>query len=222
VILVSARAEATLLPEILSRVFNHLLAYDSTWALVQCMLCCKAWSKQAQYVLYKDLILDGSVLPRLLSSPLSTEATVFVQTLSLRLDPPEEAAAPQAISQLLINLANGHFRRMTSLQSLSIYQLPSKLRNGFMLPVDGLAVVLNNLPKSCTALEIESRYLTKHSFDTEDCLRNPSSESNIYLRPCIQKVLPQLRHLRLRLNTPCPDFYSTPKRSSHVLGDHTF
>lgn len=212
-------------PDILLCIFDYLLACDSTWGLVQCAGCCKMWYRQAQYVLYRDVVLSGLALPRFISSPLSAEATASVRTLTIRLNPVEYT--PQAITPLLIELASGHLRNMTNLKSLSIYKLARSLRNGFNIPADGLAAMLDSLPESCTALEIESRHLIDRSASFDDYIQaHLGDTNNTHLCHHIRKILPQLRYLRLRVNTLCPDLFGTgfqydPKESSDVLTNVT-
>lgn len=92
---------------------------------------------------------------------------------------------------------------MTNLHSLSIYQIPGSARNNFAIPTSGLAPLLDSLPASCTALEIESIKLQEFSLDP-DATVPTSPEDQTHLYPHLRRVLPQLAYLRLRLGTLCP------------------
>ncbi|KAI1079763.1 hypothetical protein F5B20DRAFT_542345 [Whalleya microplaca] len=192
-----------LAPEILLAIFGQLLVERGPGSmLLSCMLTCKQWLPTAQDTLYRDVVLVASTLALFTSSATATAAKA-VRTLTLCLDP-AEMDRPSA-SRLLKDLAVGQVQYMKKLRSLSVYQIPSpRVRNGFMIPTDGLAAIVENLTESCTALEIESVYLREHSFEEEDYMRGPPGD-NAHLCPSIRKVLPRLEYLRLRLDTFCPD-----------------
>ncbi|RFU28320.1 hypothetical protein B7463_g7999, partial [Scytalidium lignicola] len=173
------------------------------------MLCCKGWFPLAQAVLYRDVILTASTLPPFVRrrSSISADANGAVRVLTLRLDPAK--LDQSTVSLLLKEFAIHHLKDMKKLISLSVYQIPSRSpRNDFAIPTNGLVHILENLSQSCTALELQSIKLSHRSPDQEDCVQD-GLEDQVHMCPYLREVLPQLRYLRLRLSTLCPDLCGT-------------
>lgn len=216
---------ARLSTELLSAVFDQVLqGTGSTSSLLDCMLCCRGWLPLAHRALYRDVVLNAQTLRKFVARE-APVITVVVHTLTVRLDP-TELDQPTAV-QLLEHLAVRHLKGMTQLGSLSIYQIPRlKVKNDFAIPTNGLAPVLENLPPSCTALEIDSVKMRRRSWDEED-YRRDGPEDKVHLCPYLRKVLPRLQYLRLRLNSLCPDLcgtgyrYDPSKPAGEVEDDYT-
>lgn len=195
--------------EILYGVFEHLLDGKSRLTLLNCALCCKAWYPLAQTVLYRYIVLTYLTLPLFIRrrSSISADANKSIRVLTLRLDPAK--LNQPTILLLLKDFAVYHLKDMNQLISLSIYQIPApNVCDGFAIPTNGLAYILENLPQSCIGLEIESIKFHRHRNDQESYMKD-NPEDEVHLCPYIREVLPQLQYFRLRLNTLCPDLFGT-------------
>ncbi|MCJ1330147.1 hypothetical protein MMC10_006829 [Thelotrema lepadinum] len=83
---------------------------------------------------------------------------------------------------------------MNRLTSLSITRTFDFEVAGFWINRENIIKIVDNLPKTCVSLEIDTR-------DNED----NRNFTHPHLCPSIRRILPRLQYLRLRLNNFCPD-----------------
>ncbi|KAI0540487.1 hypothetical protein GGR58DRAFT_499064 [Xylaria digitata] len=129
----------------ISQLSNELLLqifeYDLTTAtLVRCMLCCKRWKELVISVLYKHVtLISTEKLSRwIAATPPSLDSTI--KSLTLRLD----------LDKLAVRL-----QRMVTLRSVSIStSTPENLAYGLWIPDLSVAKILQNIPKTCSNLEL--------------------------------------------------------------------
>ncbi|KAI1294402.1 hypothetical protein F5Y03DRAFT_387672 [Xylaria venustula] len=196
-----------LVPDILLEIFN-LLALDSRKSnapLLSSILCCQKWRPLASSVLYRHVVLDQTRLEAFLMNRTKcklTSLTVKMDLLGVNPGDPSPAIA----------IANARKNCLQKLSSVIGELNPTTLSLSVDLPFPCTAVpmviaILNCLPESCTALEID----LKHSGSFVPHMTPDSALPQPHLCESIRRVLPRLEHLRLRLPLLCSDiFCGTP------------
>ncbi|OJJ33833.1 hypothetical protein ASPWEDRAFT_41708 [Aspergillus wentii DTO 134E9] len=191
-------------PELLANIFEFL---PPGTALLSCLLCCKKWHFLAQEILYRDIVLNSSSVANFVRRVPSTPSTdALVQSITLQVDPLQADAdedqnaiayegsrATQQLWRSLDKLAI-RIQSMTRLSSLSIFRTPAPAFSSFWISQTSLAKIVDNLPETCTSLEIDTR-------DNDD----GAKPGSVHLCLSIRRVLPRLHYLRLRLNRICPE-----------------
>ncbi|KAI2627730.1 hypothetical protein GGR54DRAFT_628800 [Hypoxylon sp. NC1633] len=189
---------AKLGPEILIEIFEHLAQDDIA-------LCCRKWHPLALSVLYSDVVLNQKRLAKFVHACTDHE----VRSLTVRLDaipvnhPDLREAAQTAVAKLeaLQRLAL-RIKGMNPLALSISVDVPYPY-----IAANEISSILDNLPASCTSLELDMRHGT---FILGPGGNVNYSDKNPHPRLCnsIRSVLPQLQHLRLRLPTLCPAIFS--------------
>ena len=106
--------------------------------------------------------------------------------------------------------------------SLRIDKLPEGGRRGehhsspqgAWMRSDTLAEILDSLPQSCTALELDTR-----GRDDDPVCGFFATGASLHLCTSIRQVLPRLRHLRLRLGSICKSFFCARMNRAKETGD---
>ncbi|KAI1402790.1 hypothetical protein F4819DRAFT_453377 [Hypoxylon fuscum] len=191
--------------EILIEIFEYL-ALDGTATLVPSLLCCRRWHLLILSILYGDVFLDQQRLAKFTDNCTDYEIrSLTVQLDAIPINPynPLEAAQTAAA-------------RLEALQRLGLRIKGIKPRT-LSISVDipypytaasEISSILDNLPASCTGLELDMRHGSCFAGHGANVNR---SDKNPHPRLCnsIRSVLPQLQHLRLRLPALCPAIFST-------------
>jgi hypothetical protein len=180
-----------LAPEILLKIFEWT-SQNGNAHLISCILCCKTWRPLAESVLYGDIFLDAQRLTKFLD----TYSNRKFRSLTLVMDPvplnpydPTSAVLTVTARLEALQRLRSHIKKM-GLISLSI-------TIDFPFPYTAsleLSSIVNNLPDSCTCLEID----LKHS----GCILGPTPPTS-HVCDAIRTTLPQLEHLRLRRPQLC-------------------
>lgn len=178
--------------------------------LASCMLTCKRWRGLTASVLYRHVVLTNQTLARWTANS-SRPSKSAIESLTIRLErvqPSFEGISP-AMSQLRTDMQalSAKLADMTGLKCLSL-RTPQSLSTGMWVPEPLLAVLLSQLPASCSSVEIEVS-------STQD-LRSAEPES-CHLCPYIRRLLPQLQYLRLGLPTLCPEAFGKSLGQQTVL-----
>ena len=188
-------------PEILLKIFEWI-GRDCDATLIASILCCKKWRPLAESVLYSDVFLNVHRLTRFLDT--YTDRRIRSLTLAMdliQLNPYDSTLAVQTATARLeaLRRLSSHIKKM-ALKSLSItidFPFP------FTASLE-LSSIVNNLPDSCTCLDID----TKHSgfvFPSTDLNDQPTS----HVCDAIRTILPRLEHLRLRRPQLCSALFGT-------------
>ncbi|KAI1439472.1 hypothetical protein F5Y02DRAFT_405679 [Annulohypoxylon stygium] len=191
---------STLSNELLLSIFESELPPST---LLNCMLCCKRWSSLSSSALYKHLVLNIRPLLRFIRSS-SKSRDALVETLTLRINP-GRYERPDDVLQMesdLFELAS-RVKDMTNLQVFSFFMGVKNTSAGgtwITNPVS-IAAILDSLPQSCAALELDFRY-TRRPFDY-------GSLEDMHLCPSIRKIIPRIRFLRLNLPCICPEAFGS-------------
>ncbi|KAI1213913.1 uncharacterized protein F4807DRAFT_469668 [Annulohypoxylon truncatum] len=191
---------ANLGPEILLEIFEWL-SQDGNATLVPSVLCCRKWRPLALSVLYGDVVLTHKQLPKFVETCTDHE----VRSLTLRLDtipvnPYEPSEAKQAAESRLEALRRLSLRmprmRLSALSIMVKFPFP-------FTASQEISFILDHLPACCVSLDIDVRYTSFIPNSTVD------PQAHLHLCDSIRVILPQLRHLRLRLPLICPAIFST-------------
>lgn len=199
--------------EILTVVFELLSISSPRGDLVNSLLCCKTWQSLVEPVLYKDVVLGNLNLPKFLSqSPRRDE--IHIHSLTIRLQPVGSRSNPYENQDDFksdgcpeakevwhqLDVLSSRVKSMIRMSSISVVLADnSSAVIGFWLARSTLARLVDNLPPSCTSLEIDARE-DPHLTQSE---RGHSGSG--HLCPSIRRVMPQLNYLRLRLRSVCPE-----------------
>ena len=136
----------------------------------------------------------------------------LVRSLSVCLDPTKSARDPKksqpGVQDVLMMMNHGSaeskqlwgylqdlccmVEKMKSLHTLSFVVSPQQTSIGFWIPRTVITRLIESLSPTCVNLEIDTR---GHDF---------SKPSECHLCEVIHKLLPRLKHLRLRVSTLCP------------------
>jgi len=189
---------ANLAAQILLKIFEYI-AQDPNASIVDAILCCKKWHPLAQSVLYGDVYLSSNRLFKFLDHCADEQ----IRSLSLRMeaipvnrdDPYEAIRTTTAIETVKA--------RLEALERLGLRIKKMKLISlsitvDFPLPFSAsreISSILNNLPDSCTSLEIDMTYSSRINCP-EEIWRQWSTT---HVCNSIRASLPRLAYLRLRL-----------------------
>ncbi|KAI1429863.1 hypothetical protein F5Y12DRAFT_342091 [Xylaria sp. FL1777] len=191
--------------ELLLKIFK----YDLTSAtLLGCMLCCKRWERLVTSVLYKHVaLISMQKLSRWIAAgPSSSDAAIETLTIRLanRCTEYGESVYAATMNQLRLDLDQlpTRLQQMVKLQSLSI-AAPDyyEFGQGDWTPFLSMAKILDNVPESCSSLELvikHSSRLTRYAFP---------GKRETHVCVSIRRLIPQLRALRLALPCLCPESF---------------
>ncbi|KAM0800092.1 hypothetical protein BDR22DRAFT_852816 [Usnea florida] len=221
-----------LAPEILSIIFRILKRTISRQEVVSLFLVCKNWREVGQPVVWASVSLANSSLKTFVAAAESSgNVCTHIRVLSLHLNTiwPEQkdygqlqknpqswpnGANPRTAEQwnCLDRLAALMKTSILGLRSFSlrIDKLPEGGRRGehhsspqgAWMRSETLARILESLPQSCIALELDTR-----GRDDDPVCGFFVTGTSSHLCTSIQRVLLRLRHLRLRLGSICSSFF---------------
>ncbi|RLL93110.1 hypothetical protein CFD26_101499 [Aspergillus turcosus] len=180
-----------LAPEILLKIFE-LTSQDGDAALVSSILCCKQWRRPAESVLYGDVFLNAHRLTKFLD----TYSDRKIRSLTVVMDPvPVDPYDPTLAVQTATARLEALQRLRSHIKKMGLISLSITI--DFPFPYTAsleLSSIINNLPKSCTCLEID----VEHS----GFILGPTPPTS-HVCDAIRTILPQLEHLRLRRPQLC-------------------
>lgn len=172
--------------------------------LLACSTVNKTWNAAAAPCLYGIIALDTRSLETFDQSFQPEKYAKYVLSLTLRmehqgkprLEPYEDHDDHPVLRQAL-----GRFPRllaqMTNLVSFSLFSPPWKIAD---IPRRGIIDLVNALPASCTNLELDARATDKRKNDDEP-------QEKTHMCEAVRRVLPQMQHVRLRLNVLCSSMF---------------
>ena len=212
---------------------------------VSCLLVCRQWLTLGHRLAWDSVVLDTTSLEpflnlverapngcRMISSLSLQIHTIFPSADDCRKDyvgppwHPDGANPPTAkLWDQLERLAQTVRTRMPSLVSFSFrikrtYRRQRGTLIHFRRPLGAwirsstIANLLEALPQSCIDLELD----TKGREDDRCCGFNLTAGS-AHLCSTLGMLLPRLRHLRFRLGSLCPDFFSHETNGSRIFID---
>lgn len=196
-----------LTPEILLKIFE-LTSQDGDAALVTSILCCKRWRPPAESVLYGDVFLNAHRLTKFLN----TYSDRKIRSLTLVMDPvPVNPYDPTLAVQTATARLEALQRLRSHIKKMGLISLSITIDFPFpYTPSFELSSIVNNLPHSCTCLEIDVKHSGFILGPTADLNSPPTS----HVCNAIRTVLPQLEHLRLRCPQLCSALFG-PSTKSH-------
>jgi hypothetical protein len=204
-----------LVPEILQKIFEQI-AQDPNASLVASILSCKKWHPLAQSILYRDIFLSPDRLIKFLDnsadSPTIRSLTLRVDTM--RINPYDTTEAAQTVITRLEALERlcPRIKNMSLLSSFSISV-------DFPLPFTAsrlISSMLDNLPSSCTSLEIDMRhqgFINPRSLSDH---HRTAHQQTTHMCDSIRALLPQLVHLRLRCLEICSALFGIDQAHGEV------
>lgn len=215
----------TLSEELLLHIFRDLRSSSTAGALLPSLLLCRRFNRIGTPLLYQDVVIRNPSL-RVSIASLITHGHE-VRSLSIRIRPCEiemytpagqqdyirvpvgdphklasEGSGPtQALWKALDAFSSAVIPRLRHLFTFSLtleHTLGEGLPPGFWIHPRSLLPILRNLPLSVENLEVDLAF-SEHPFIHD----NPT----IHICPVLRPLLPQLRHLRLRLECLCPALF---------------
>ncbi|KAI1733600.1 hypothetical protein F4680DRAFT_441138 [Xylaria scruposa] len=201
---------AQLAPEILLEIFNLLALINKKGnaPLVSSILCCQKWRSLASSVLYRHVVLDSDRLEMFINNHTSCEVT----SLTVKIGP---IAIYSSNPYAALHEADDRTASLKKLCSLIGDIKPTTLSLSINLPfpctaMPEVASIVDSLPESCTGLEINMKHGNEISAPSLLQAHPP------HLCDSIRAVLPQLKHLRLRLPVLCSAIFSTNPSSQDI------
>ena len=225
---------AKLPPEILTIVLRYAKSAKRRRDFLCCIMVCRRWAEVGKRVAWESIALNASTLKSFIHLvEHAPEACRLLRSLSLQLHTPwpsveecqehekrinqahfdgpnAEAAGLWTRLEKLADILRSH---MLGLQTFSLRigragagdrgRKYSKLPHGAWISSSIIANLLDALPESCIDLELD----TGGRDDDPFCIGGTPSEP-AHLCDSIRALLPRTRHLRLRLRSFCPDFFS--------------
>ena len=235
---------AKLAPELLSTIIRILKRTTTRQEVTSLLLVCKTWLEVGQPVVWASVSLSNRSLETFVAAVESSDSVcTHIRVLSLHLNTiwPEQkdygplretprgwpnGANPKTAEQwnCLDRLAALMESSILGLRSFSlrIDKLPQGGRRGehhsspqgAWMRSETLARILECLPQSCTALELDTR-----GRDDGPVCGFFSTGASVHLCTSIRRVLPRLTHLRLRLGSICSSFFSARTHRANETGD---
>ncbi|KAJ4418864.1 hypothetical protein N0V82_005310 [Gnomoniopsis sp. IMI 355080] len=194
-----------LLPELLLKVFS-ILAQDTDATVTSSVLCCKRWRPLAQSVLYSDVFLNGERLVKFTNASCSDHQ---IRSLTLHFGPiivnqydPKDAIEA---TESWLNTLRKLVPRISSMGNLECFSVSADLPMPYS-PYGELSAIIEALPTTCVALEVDLR----HSTFVQQKLGTATVLPTSHMCDSIRTVLDRTHHLRLRL----------PKLCSAVFGEY--
>ncbi|KAI0471356.1 hypothetical protein F4859DRAFT_485401 [Xylaria cf. heliscus] len=213
---------AELVPDILLEIFN-LLTLDSkksNASLISSILCCQKWRPLASSVLYRHVVLDQGRLEMFVNNHMSCEVTSLTVTMdAVGVDPSDPSIAIHKA-----NVRNVSLRKLCSfIEDIKPRAVSISVDMPFPCTATReVASIVNNLPESCTGLEIDMRHSSSFSPNSVPTAAPGVPQAYPHLCDSVRTVLPQLQHLRLRLPVLCPAIFTNPSSQDlHHQAIHT-
>lgn len=206
--------------EILSVILTLVRNNSKAGEFLCCLQCCRYWNDLALPLLYKDVVLYNTTI-RLFTTALTHHKLAFIRSMTLHIDLVMGPTGTGPVSSILHHEERhpragklGTFKvcklwmdiqdlvpYIRDTISLTTFSLSTTCSGEYAPPqdqdlpvrrmdIDGL---LQAIPTSCRSVEV----------DTRGCDRYISAFSG-HICEAIQKLLPQLHHLRLHARLICP------------------
>ena len=214
----------TLSEELLLRTLHYLYISSITKEFIAVLLVCQRFNRIGTSILYKNVLIRNRSLVTAIAS--LRAHSYHVRSLSICIQPcepemwtpdepntyprpvdpeinidtkcsPETRALWAALDTFSLDV-------LPRLQNLSTFSMVVESSNGGATPIgwwilhSSSALVLRNLPRSVENLELDLEMHDKPLTWDKPFVHNC---------PCIRRLLPGLRHLRLRLTTLCPALF---------------
>ncbi|ORY00900.1 hypothetical protein BCR34DRAFT_637760 [Clohesyomyces aquaticus] len=163
--------------------------------LLSCLRVSRRWYDSAMPVIHGNIVLHGRNLTKCLDQANMSRLSSCVRSATVRLEAHIWMPYPNS---LLIRL-NPLIGSLENLMSFSIGHANSNHRQVMGVYQETLVDLVLGLPASCIDLEIDmyGYHLSKHRPQTHLC-------------DAIRKILPRMRHLRLRLDRMCGSLFINP------------
>lgn len=202
--------------EVLSHILKQVRNTSSALSFLGCLLCCRRWREVGLPLLYQDIAIGNSNL-ELFVTQFPGSHGLLIKSLTVSLDAKEPATSfPEDVElcrQYVEDLKrNGSLEAqrlwrglgdlattistMTSLRCFS-FMVSAAHAIGFWIPRSSVASIVERLPRTCIALEVDTR-----SHD-----RGEPGEAHVC--DSLRQVIPRLQHLRLRLRSLCSAAFGT-------------
>ena len=233
-----------LAPELLSTIFRILKRTTSRQEITSLLLVCKTWLEVGQPIVWASVSLANDSLETFVAAVESSDRVcTHIRVLSLHLNTiwPEQKDCGQ-LRENPRSWPNGanpktaeqwnSLDRLATLMKISILGLRSFSLRIDKLPQNGrrgehhsspqgawmrsetLARILESLPQSCTALELDTR-----GRDDDPVCGFFATGASVHICRLIRRVLPRLTHLRLRLGSICSSFFCAQTHRAKETGD---
>ncbi|KAI1175184.1 hypothetical protein F4777DRAFT_343909 [Nemania sp. FL0916] len=199
---------AGLPPDVLLEIFD-LLTLDNkkgNASLISAILCCQKWRPLASSILYRHVALDPDRLELFSNSHTKCKITsLTVKMDAIGVTPGDPSAA--------IREANNRNVSLRKLCSFLEDIMPVTLSISVDMPFPCTAgpeieSIVKNLPGFCSALEVDLRHSSSFNPNLAPIDTPSIPQTHPHLCDSIRAVLPQLRHLRLRLPVLCTALFS--------------
>ena len=219
--------------DILRRVRNSCMANELT-QFAGLLRCCRYWYGLAKHILWTDIALSNDTIGLFLAVQNAPNHTL-VRSLTIRITPVliEEDKEPREDNLRYLrstfyhqnnvnNLCPGealgaNIRKLaTVLPYMTSLKMFSFLVERFIDvhghyedwdPDRDVRGLLQNLPESCTAIEIDAVDL--------EC-KSRGSSSAVHLCTTVREIIPRMEHVRLSLGSPCESLFL--KEEQHEQG----
>ncbi|KAI3333558.1 hypothetical protein F4824DRAFT_471094 [Ustulina deusta] len=195
--------------EILLDIFDLLTTQENETnaPLISYILCCQRWKPLAASVLYRHVVLNRERLALFVENHMScqvTSLTVKMEAIYIHGMDPLQAFYKANECKKILRKLNCFIKDMkpTSVSVSAALAFPCTITPEVAALVDGL-------PESCTGLEIDLWYCCRFIPDSAADRAARSLGAHPHLCDSLRTVLPQLKHLRLRLPTLCASIFST-------------
>lgn len=197
--------------EVLLQIFECGLSPST---LLTCTLTSKRWTDLASTVLYRHVVLSTQVLTRWLASgPPSRDSSI--ESLTLRIDGvgsgPGSDLTTAAMEQLRrdLELLPSRLAHIHAIRSFS-FRTPKSLPTGMWVPGSLLVAILDQLPVSCSSLEVD----TGATYNAGE-----AAPKICHVCPSIRRLIPQLQYLRIGLPMLCSKAFGQASDSNPASFD---
>ncbi|KAI0975705.1 hypothetical protein F4678DRAFT_278782 [Xylaria arbuscula] len=183
-----------------------------TATLAACAQTCRSWNPLATSVLYKHVTLTSTQNFTSWSAVATPQLDKTIETLTICITKVQNANGSEnpatTMEQLRQNLERLQSRviGMAKLENLSI-RTPKKLIRGLWVPNAAIAKVLDNVPSTCTGLELVIMN-GPYQATAEDL------ESHLCV--AIRRLMPKLQYVRFALPTLCSESFGCVNPGSPI------
>lgn len=185
--------------ELLNQVHGYF--QNSPISLQNCALVCRAWHNSASPLLYGNIVLKHSNIARFIRQ-FNIIYRPLVQWLTLRFDPDDFSDGDKRVLLLFnIDKLSEIIGRLSRLSSFSFCLSNCRFASKGRLSHDTLITLLDALPESVVNLEIDTGGV--------DAL---SIRQDLHLCSTIRRLLPRMKHVRLRLHYMCSSLFGEGNR----------
>ena len=213
--------------EVLLIILKQVRYTSSPFSFVSCLLSCRRWYDLGLPLLRSVILLRNSNLESFVTR-FSHANCVFIKSLTVKINPecPKSDSAGKYVE--IKEIINRHgsseskalWRRLhilatmiSKMSTLLIFSFivvrGNQYFHGFWIPTSIIASMIENLPKSCVNLEIDTAG------------QEASRPAPVHICDKIRDVLPRLRHLRVRLYRLCPAMFCANVNGEGVIEGHS-